>query len=373
MQRLFRRARAAACVVAVAVAWMLSPARAAEPGADARLPVLRSTVLATAGPLVRSAPAEPAQLGSSFELTFGSGLSGQPLAQAAFARAAARWGALLGDGVTVRLSVDYQPLATNVLGQSTSYIAYGGYAEVRDLVAAGGEPGDAAEVALLAALPSTAQFSAWLPTGFSMDGNAYITTANWKALGGEYADSDGSITFSSSVGWDFDPSDGIAPGLFDFEGAAMHEMGHNLGFISEIDYVDSVLGEGETASDVWPAGLDLFRFRAADVTGPGFNFTTSPRDLVPGGSQVFYYGDGYVAMSTGVERGDGRQGSHWKDGLGLGILDPTAAPGELLAISQNDLRALDLIGWDVAPEPTTLALLAAAILTLRRRARRAHK
>jgi hypothetical protein len=76
-------------------------------------------------------------------------------------------------------------------------------------------------------------------------------------------------------------------------------------------------------------------------------------------------------FATGLNFGDGRQASHWKDGLGIGIMDPTAAPGELLAISQNDILALDTIGWDVAvPEPGTIVLLAggfAAILVRRRR------
>ena len=60
-----------------------------------------------------------------------------------------------------------------------------------------------------------------------------------------------------------------------------------------------------------------------------------------------------------VEHGDGRQASHWKDSLGLGIMDPTAAPGELLSISANDLRLFDLIGYDIAvvPEASSLTLL----------------
>ena len=39
-------------------------------------------------------------------------------------------------------------------------------------------------------------------------------------------------------------------------------------------------------------------------------------------------------MANGVYNGShGRQASHWQDHLGLGILDPTASAGELLAIS----------------------------------------
>jgi hypothetical protein len=92
-------------------------------------------------------------------------------------------------------------------------------------------------------------------------------------------------------------------------------------------------------------------------------------------------GDGGVintygaTFSTGRNFGDGRQASHWKDSLGLGILDPTAAPGEPLSIDANDKLAFDVIGWNAVtavPEPSTYALFGVGLLaiTLRRRARR---
>ncbi|MEI6357170.1 MAG: hypothetical protein WCP53_08705, partial [Verrucomicrobiota bacterium] len=64
-------------------------------------------------------------------------------------------------------------------------------------------------------------------------------------------------------------------------------------------------------------------------------------------------------FSTGLTQGDGRQASHWKDNLGLGVMDPTLAAQEIEAISLLDLRAFDLIGYDLAPvpEPTTWAAI----------------
>jgi hypothetical protein len=62
-------------------------------------------------------------------------------------------------------------------------------------------------------------------------------------------------------------------------------------------------------------------------------------------------------FSDGANFGDGSQASHWKDNLGLGVMDPTASQGELMAITQNDIQALDAIGWNVAaPEPYSLWL-----------------
>lgn len=71
--------------------------------------------------------------------------------------------------------------------------------------------------------------------------------------------------------------------------------------------------------------------------------------------------------------GDGQQASHSKDSLGLGIMDPTAGQVELLAISANDIKAFDVIGWNLrtaapaVPEPSTWAMMLAGFGLARRR------
>ncbi|MFN0068104.1 MAG: hypothetical protein ACKVYV_10760, partial [Limisphaerales bacterium] len=90
-------------------------------------------------------------------------------------------------------------------------------------------------------------------------------------------------------------------------------------------------------------------------------FTTKPRFVAPGGSAIFDFilGQGSVpaelALSTGVFAGDGRQASHWKDndltGSYIGVMDPTLGFQEVRSIAASDLVALDLIGWNVVPEP----------------------
>src|SRR5205814_7577617 len=69
-----------------------------------------------------------------------------------------------------------------------------------------------------------------------------IHNANAKVLGlrsATDAAQDASITFSSNFTWDFDPRDGITAGSFDFVGAATHEIGHALGFVSGEDILDT--------------------------------------------------------------------------------------------------------------------------------------
>ena len=55
--------------------------------------------------------------------------------------------------------------------------------------------------------------------------------------------------------------------------------------------------------------------------------------------------------------GDGRQASHWKDNLSLGIMDPTTAPGEQLTITALDLTPFDVIGWNLTSTPAPASAL----------------
>jgi MYXO-CTERM domain-containing protein len=86
-------------------------------------------------------------------------------------------------------------------------------------------------------------------------------------------------------------------------------------------------------------------------------------------------------MSTGVGGGDGNQASHWKDdfiftddtiyfGPLIGLMDPTLPYGVTEEISDADLRAMELIGYDT-PEPGAgAALTLVAVTTLAGRRRR---
>ncbi len=305
----------------------------------------------------------------SFDLTFGSGLSGNQQAQDAFTRAADRWAAELGDNVVVKIDLDYQSLGTGILGQAGSTVLQGGFNYMRNMMTANaGETNNAREAALLPNLPTASQFSAYMPTGFALDGYLNMTQANYMALGGSrITGSDGSITFSSNFSWDFDSSDGIDSGKYDFEGVAVHEIGHILGFKSEVDYIDWAVDNSTTLTDVSPYALDMFRFRDTEIAAAGSDFTNTARSLIPGGTQYSFFDDITLEMATGAYTGDGRQASHFKDNLGIGIMDPTFASGQVGILSQNDLIAMDLIGWQLVPEPTSVMLFALAGLLLRKK------
>ena len=77
-------------------------------------------------------------------------------------------------------------------------------------------------------------------------------------------------------------------------------------------------------------------------------------------------------FSTGVNSGDGDQASHWKDNNDqsgnvvrprIGVMDPTLEEGAAVDLSNADLRAMDLMGYEifssvvVIPETPTAGLL----------------
>lgn len=104
---------------------------------------------------------------------------------------------------------------------------------------------------------------------------------------------DGSVSYGDAFAFDFDQTDGITTGSFDFVGIAIHAIGHALGFRSGVD-----------------------------VYGGNTNF------------------------------GDGRQASHWKDAPSgnpqVGIMEPTFERQQQGIITWLDLAAFDAMGWNIA-------------------------
>lgn len=153
-----------------------------------------------------------------------------------------------------------------------------------------------------------------------------IASANAKALGwrpASDAEVDASISFSSRYLFDFDPIDGIAAGTFDFIGIATHELGHALGFLSGVDALDRYsqpANGGPGNDDEFPdlSTLDLYRYSDQSYLNGVIDWSADKRDkyfsLDGGMSRI-------ALFSTGQTFGDGRQASHWKDNLGIGIMD----------------------------------------------------
>ena len=307
---------------------------------------------------VRATPARGLQLATSASkagatdivLTAGPGLSARPQALAAWNTAVTIWENVLDDAVTITIAGDMASLGPGILG-STQPVAYSAsYTSIRNaIVSDAGADEPSAQ-----SLPSLAQKQLALPPGFIDSGSVVGTKANLKALGFDMSfdsDPDATIRFNTSFEnqFDYDPSDGIAAGKYDFVAIVVHELGHALGFASEVDAIDYYRDAGQT-SVVYPYTLDLFRL----LPGNGENFSTAARCLKTGdleASQICFIGETDLAMSTGMQLGDGRQASHWKadelSGIQIGIMDPTLGTAQHVEMTENDVRAMGLIGWDV--------------------------
>jgi hypothetical protein len=296
-------------------------------------------------------------------------LDSNPQAKAAFERAAAIWETRIADSVTVYVDVDFgttrfgEAFPENVIASASSDTRGGSeglYPALVPLI--GAQADNASESALYALLPG-----ATLPTdlgGTTRLASPSILLRALLALPTTAAESDSapSIGFNSVFAYDFDPTNGISPGTKDFEGVVVHEIGHMLGFSSRVGSVE--LGSTINA----PTVLDLYRFRPGVGNG---TFGSANRIQSSGGEQVFFTGSNSLALSTGRPDGTGgdeQQASHWKDDAQtltrIGIMDPTLASGVRSELTNADITAFGILGYNmVNATPGTPAPAAPTNLT----------
>jgi hypothetical protein len=296
----------------------------------------------------------------------------------AFAEATAMWSAHLSDPITINVRIDAAVLSAGVTGFTTNFYDPYSYAAVRGAYVADQRSLD--DLSSVASLQPVSAFSMlinrtanspngvvsgtpYFDTGLGGPGQAgwennttiRIPSANAKALGlypANAAGLDGMITFSSQISFDYDRSNGITAGQIDFVGLAAHELGHLLGFRSGI----GDLGKNASAPGLndnqltFVNPLDLFRFSTRSIgAGGGIGVI----DWTADNTAKYFSVDGgatpIATFSNGSDFGDGYEAHHWKNNLGLGIMNPTVHTGELLTISETDLRAFDVLGYDLQP------------------------
>ncbi|MEN2785530.1 NF038122 family metalloprotease [Sphingomonas qilianensis] len=304
-------------------------------------------------------------------------------AEQGFNIAAAYWGSILTNSVTINLGVSFAALNPGIIGSTGSRRLDYSVANWENQINATKSNSTLDQNIVLPTL--TGGGASFITNGVDEDGNddtskltyidgdstssqvLYLNSSVVKAIGGNLSSPgalDGTVRFSSNFAFDFNPSDGITANTFDFIGVAIHEIGHALGFVSGVDFLDyyggpdgpgaGALGYSLNDTSIYSA-LDMFRY-SDDPTGiaPG---TGATLDLAVGGTKYFSIDGGQTAlfgntMSTGSYNGDGRQASHWKDTAGCqvgnGLLDPTFCFGQEGVVTALDLAAYDAMGWNLS-------------------------
>ncbi len=311
----------------------------------------------------------PAALMISF-----TGSTGNVNADAGFQLAASFIQSKFSDNINVSIQRGFASLGPGILGSAGSATQQFSYTNFRsavindvssssDGIYAASLPGGSFSVYTNRTIDNGNSPVPYLDTTGPNTTNVELTTANAKALGlSSFVGTDASITFSSNFTWDFDNTNGITAGSQDFVGVAIHELMHAMGFVSGVDDLDFSPGSSSD-NDYRVSALDFTRHSDASfAAGANVDFTADNRAKyysLNGGTTNLTPGAG-GGFSTGVSFGDGRQASHWKDSLGLGIMDPTSLPaGQANIVGALDLQALDVIGWNLVavPEPTSFFLV----------------
>lgn len=240
---------------------------------------------------------------------------------------------LYSDNVTLNFEIDQ---ATGVLGQSLFSNAYyrGSYANVRAALAA-----DSTSAADAIAVGNMA-VSAPIGPGAN---EWYVTSAQAKAIGllvGSNSASDGNYTFGSDSGlFDFDRSDGISAGKYDFIGTTEHEFSELMGRVSQL----TNQGFGYNL-------FDTFRYTAAGVR----NFSDTA-------CSVYYSIDGGTTNQKDYNCVAGADVQDWASGVPSDPFNAFGSPGVVNALNALDAQVMDVIGWtqnsQQVPEPGSLPLV----------------
>jgi hypothetical protein len=268
---------------------------------------------------------------ANFNADFGSNAAA---AQAAWIAAASVFSSNFSDNIHINITVD-AVAGTSVFGQSSTSLLSTSYANFRSLLVADSKTADDAT-----ALGAGGSFTAADPTGGA--GTWWVSRAEAKAIGliTDDGTNDGTTTFGAGNPFTF--SGAIAPGTYDFQDVAAHEISEVMGRLG--------LSGGTVGSFANSYSLiDNFSYTAPGTkglgNGAGNNFS------VNNGTTLLKLWNN--AASNGLDSRD------WAPGTN-DAFNQFSNSGVVNAVSATDLRLMDVIGYDLitVPEPSTFPLIA---------------
>ena len=235
---------------------------------------------------------------------------------------------LFNDPITINIDVGYgevggSPLDQGALGESLTFLNTVSYTTLRNALL-----GDARS-------PDDTSAVASLPGGDPIGGTHtyWMSTAEQKAVGllaGNNSSIDGYVGFSSTAPFDYDRSNGISAGSYDFIGTVEHEISEVMGRVT----VDGGT-IGPFANSYEP--LDLFHYSSAGVRD--FSGTTPGYFSVDSGNTNL---DNFSTNPNG-DFGD------WAASAGHDAALAFSSSGVLNNFTGVDVRAMDVLGYDLAP------------------------
>ncbi len=324
------------------------------------------------GSVAMAVPSASAQM--TFVFTKGTGASDQMIA--GFQQAAALWSSHFNDPITLNVTIQSLKLPAGQIGGTSAFYDSYSYTNLRNALVNDRHSAD--DFSSTSHLQPGATFSMlinktandpggvvssnpYFDTGLGGPGQAgpennnilRMTSANAKALGlmaGNDSGQNATITMTTLQQFDFNRSNGITPGTVDFVGVAAHELGHMLGFVSGVDVLaGNAAAPGLNDNQLkFVTPIDLYRYSSRSIGAGG---GIGVNDWTLDNTSKYFSVDGGQTSIAPFATGTSYEASHWVDNLGLGIMDPSAASGEFLSIGNNDLRAFDVMGYDLTPTP----------------------
>jgi hypothetical protein len=277
--------------------------------------------------------------GLKFKITYDQSKSSLPTGFTAAITAACKYlSAEFSNTMTIKLHVGYGEVDGMSLGRYDVAASYAvptkfSYGQIHNALISHATTADAASA--VSGLPATD------PTH---GGQFWMPLAEAVALGLKSASTaiDCYIGFSKGIKFDYDPSNGITSGRYDFYGAALHEITETMG---------RVLFAGAKISghkSYYP--LDLFHFSGADT-----------RSFVGTKTGYFSVDNGHTDLANfnttkGYDYGD------WAKTVGNDAFGAVGRPGVVEKVSEVDLKEMNALGYTRvgAPAATTSTLVAAA-------------